>query len=182
MLLIPYFRKIPVGLGLSWQELEQRGFDFFSVVCWFFDKIGFLIECTPLYFFTAGFCIDIFIPRAQKIIKRYELGCLRLEVCRSLLKKNDIMFYLFWLLLFAPFLLTSIFFASLVLNFISTLPSKIIFGLFFTLFIHEFACPSSVRRWKAALRRDDYNLAEIINIAGPSSLRYFDKFVNNSKR
>lgn len=182
MLLI--FRKIPVGFGWRWKDVLSQCNWFVRcllVLIWLSDKIGLLLEYTPLYFASSGFWIDYYIPRGQKVIQGYREGRYSQGECELLLKRIDRRLYGFWLLSITPILFGVMF---ILLPYIWAIPNITIRSVSIVvlpLVLHEFACSSSLRRWRAAEETGDEELAKIINKAGPSCKNYFREVVLNNQ-
>lgn len=173
-----FSRAVPIGFGWRWKDVKSSPRFLIPLIflAWFFDKVGWALEYTPFCFLFAGFWENRYIPQGRKIIQKYRQGSLTREECEKLLRGIDHKLYLPWLLVLSPMAFALIFILiPLILNISVFLLIPLVF------LFHEFACPSSIRRWRKAEEMGDKELAEIINKAGPSCLRYFRKFVLEDK-
>lgn len=167
-----------MGFGWRWKDVKSSRRFWIPLIflAWFFDKIGWLLEYTPLCFLFSGFWENRYIPRGRKIIQEYRQGLCTREECEEPLKRIDFKLYVPWLLVLSPIGFgTFLLFIPLISVALGSFAILLVMPLAWI--FHEFACGSSIRRWRKAEEMGDKELAEIINKAGPSCLRYFRKFV-----
>lgn len=149
---------------------------------WFFDKIGWALERTPLVIFFSGFWSSIFIKRAIPIFNAIESGKIGKEEGMKKAKRLDICIYSILLLscaiiffgLFVP-IIAQVDNEMSSYNFWTKSTVSVILGILLGGLIHEIACPSCMRLWKHALDKEENEVAEIINRASPSISKYIEK-------
>lgn len=162
-----------VAPWLSWDDVTSKpnGLKPLFAIFWLTDKIGWLLEQTPLCVFFCSFWINRYLLRARHVIQRYQDGECSREACAHELRRLDRKVYGYWL-------------ATMGIAMVSLFPLLVAvtgswtWGMivFYSLF-HECACPSSLRHHAAAIRRGDTDLARMNERASPSTLRYFRKYV-----
>jgi len=166
---------------LSWKDVKTRSlaWKLLLSVAWFTDKIGWVLEQTPLRIFFCSFWLDRYLPKAKIVIEDFRNARLSQEECERKLGVIDRKIYLYWLAIvvipviaiwqFAILLMSGGFFESKLLSYLS--------GIGVLLIMHELACPSSLRHHEASLQRGDIETAGMNEQASPSTKRYFRREV-----
>ena len=138
---------------------------------WLTDKIGYLLEQTPLCVIFCSFWINRYLMRARCVIQSYQDGECSRETCEHALRRLDRKLYGYWLVALG---IAAAFFFPLSIMVAGSWTWGMI--AFFFLY-HECACPSSLRHHAAAIKRGDTDLARMNERASPSTLCYFRKYV-----
>ena len=142
----------------------------------YLDGGRYIFEKTPLKYIGSGYWSEKYAKDSLKIIHEYEKVSIKSNISEEkrteLFKKterklaiNDLKLYGNWMVCFSPLLIG---WFSIEMNLITSLS--------YFLLIHEFACPSSIRKYYELKKRNENKLAGIVgNRASPSAARYFRK-------
>ncbi len=146
----------------------------------YLDLGSYIFEKTPLKYMGSGFWAEKYAKKSLQTIRGFELVLEKddnisrskleklLNKTENELKDNDFKMYEQWLFSWSPLVFG---FLALVFRF-----DDFKVALPYMCFMHEFACPSSLRKYRELEEREEYELAEVVGSrASPTALGYFRK-------